>query len=252
MISSTPIFATADVVATLAFYKDVLGFNSSWTWGEPPNFGGASLGGVSLMFCLQPDLAAKVRGHMHWIKVEDADELYEKHRANGAKVIEEIEDRPWNCREYVVEDPNGYHLRIAGPPLSQAPKSQPFPEGVSIERRMPTADEYIRIAGKAFGYKKDADMMLEGTWGSVIASSTEGEAIGMLRIMRDAPGWFSIWDVAVVPEWQARRIGSKLMQEAMAMIKEVSPGANVFLFTYQHGFYERLGFGKQIVCLRQA
>ena len=61
VISSTAIFASSDIVATLAFYKDVLGFESTWTWGEPPTFGSVSMGGVSIMFNLQPELAAKVR-----------------------------------------------------------------------------------------------------------------------------------------------------------------------------------------------
>ena len=69
--------------------------------------------------------------------------------------------------------------------------------------------------------------------------------------MCDAPGWFSIWDVAVVPEWQAQRIGSTMMKEALEMIREASPGAIVHLFTYKHGFYERLGFTKETACIRR-
>jgi ribosomal protein S18 acetylase RimI-like enzyme len=251
MVSSTAIFATDDVERTLAYYKDVLGFETTWKWDDPPTFGGASLGGVSLMFCLQPELAKSVKGHQHWIKVEDADELYEKHKANDAKIVQEIEDRPWNVREYVVEDINGYCLRIAGPPSSEAPRSQPFPEGVTIERRKPTAEEFQSVAGAAFGYKQLPEGMLDMTWGGVVALSPSGEAIGVLRIMYDAPGWFSVWDVAVEPEWQAKRIGSRMMEEAMAMVHDESPSAFVFLFTIKQGFYERLGFLKESVSMRK-
>ncbi|MBA3726863.1 MAG: VOC family protein, partial [Armatimonadetes bacterium] len=101
MISSTAIFASSDIEATLAHYKDVLGFEASWTWGNPPSFGSASMGGVSIMFNLQPDLAARVGGHQHWIKVDDADELYRFHQAKRAKIVEGIEDKPWGVREYV-------------------------------------------------------------------------------------------------------------------------------------------------------
>ncbi|HZH99256.1 MAG TPA: VOC family protein, partial [Fimbriimonadaceae bacterium] len=80
MISSTAIFATADIEATLAYYKDVLGFESSWTWGEPPTFGSVSGGGATIMFNLQPNIATGVRGLQHWIKVDDADELYGMHK----------------------------------------------------------------------------------------------------------------------------------------------------------------------------
>lgn len=251
IISSTAIFASSDIAATLAFYETVLGFESSWTWGEPPTFGAASMGGVTIMFNLQPELARAIRGHQHWIKVDDADELYARHRSAGAKFVAEIADQPWGAREYVVEDLEGYHLRFAGPPSGNPPRSQPFPEGVAIERRLPTVSEYIDVAGRAFGYKDADPELLEATWAGVVARSPEGQVVGLLRIMRDAPAWFSIWDVAVVPEWQGRRIGSALMQEALAMVREAAPGANVFLFTYQHAFYQRLGFAKETVDMRR-
>ncbi len=251
MISSTAIFACSDIEATLAYYKDVLGFESTWTWGEPSTFGSASMGGVTIMFNLQPELAAKVGGHQHGIKVDDADELYSFHRSKGAHIMSEIEDKPWGLREYVVEDLNGYHLRFGGHPSGSPPKSNPFPEGVTIERRKPSASEYADVAGAAFGHKEPVPGLLESTWGGVIARSPSAKTIGVLRIMQDAPGWFSIWDVAVVPDWQAHRIGSKLMEEALAMIREASPGAIVYLFTFKHGFYERVGFAKETVSLRR-
>ncbi len=44
MLRSTAIFASAGILATLDDYKGVLGFGSSWTWGEPPTFDSASMG----------------------------------------------------------------------------------------------------------------------------------------------------------------------------------------------------------------
>ena len=244
MVSSCPIFAASDIEATLEYYEKVLGFGSTWKWGDPPTFGGANCGGTSIMFGKDPELAARVKGHQHWIKVEDADALHADHVARGAKIVDEIADREWGVREYGVEDVNGYHLRFAGPPSTEAPKSQPFPEGVRLERGTPLGDEFERVAGGSRG-------ILEQTWNGVTARTSDGEAIGVLRIMHDGPGWFSIWDVAVVPEWQAKRIGSKMMEEAMAMVREDSPGAWVFLFTSKQGFYERLGFGVESVSMRR-
>jgi uncharacterized glyoxalase superfamily protein PhnB/GNAT superfamily N-acetyltransferase len=251
VISSTAIFASSDIEATISYYKNVLGFESSWTWGEPPNFGGASMGGVSLMFCLQPDLAKNVRGHQHWIKVDDADELFQKHKENGAKVVQELENKPWGVREYVVEDLNGYYLRFGGPPVEEVRNSKAFPEGVTISRRKPTNEEFAAVAGTVFDHKEPQSDFMDRTWGGVVAHAPDGEPIGVLRIMCDAPGWFSIWDVAVLPEWQAQRIGSKLMEEAVAMVRETSPGAIVFLFTFKHAFYERLGFSQESVSMRR-
>jgi hypothetical protein len=33
----------------------------------------------------------------------------------GAKIVEEISNRPWDARQYVIEDPNGYYIKVAEP-----------------------------------------------------------------------------------------------------------------------------------------
>ena len=200
------------------------------------------------MICQDPELAAKIDGHQHWIDSDDVDEQYSIHQSLGASIIAGIEDKPWGSREYTVEDPNGYHLRFTGSPRYQS-ESKPFPAGVSLERRKPTIKEYVEVAGTAFNYKEVGSDLLERTWNGVVARSPDGESIAMLRIMWDAPGWFSIWDVAVLPSWQAQGVGTEVMREALKAIKEVSPGANVHLFTAKQGFYERLGFGKESVSM---
>ena len=42
--SSEPIFPVADVVATVRFYRTVLGFADERLWGDPPDFGEVPLG----------------------------------------------------------------------------------------------------------------------------------------------------------------------------------------------------------------
>ncbi len=41
--------------------------------------------------------------------------MFAELKARGAKVIEEPSDRPWDARQFVVEDPNGYRVKIAEP-----------------------------------------------------------------------------------------------------------------------------------------
>lgn len=249
---STAILASADIEQSVRFYKEVLGFDNSWTYGDPPTFGSASWGAVSVMFCHQSDLATKVAGHQHWFNADDVDELYALHLERGAKIVSEIEDKPWGMREYTVIDPSGYHLRFAGPSVPRVGPSREFPEGVTIVPRLPTLPEYEAISGEAFYRDGVTPEVLTQSWAGVVALSPEGEAIGMARIMWDAPGWYSVWDVAVKPEWQGRKIGQRIMEAAVRLVSEASPGAWVYLFTYRHGFYERVGFGKQTVSMRRA
>jgi ribosomal protein S18 acetylase RimI-like enzyme len=255
VIGSTPIFAASDIQATLQFYRDVLGFDSSWTWGDPPTFGSVSLNGNTIMFNLQPDLAKQIEGHQHWFKCEAVDDLYRLHVERGAAIVSPIEDKPWGAREYVVRDLNGYHLRFAGNPAATAEPSEPFPEGVKIIRRKATPEEYREVVARAFGGPSEQDgadlAVLESTWGGVVAETAEGQVIGVVRIMRDGEGWYSIWNVAVLPEWQGRHIGHMMMRESLEVIRAESPGALVYLFTYKHGFYERLGFATETVSMRK-
>jgi ribosomal protein S18 acetylase RimI-like enzyme len=251
LTGATPILASADILRTIKFYREVLGFESSWTYGEPPFFGAALWGPVTIMFSLDADLAGKVSGHQLSINADPIDEIYSLQIERGAKIVSPIEDKPWGIREYIVEDLHGYQIRFGGPIRTPVEPSSPFPEGVIIERRLPTPSEFEKVAGVVFEYKMNLSEVLQQSWQGVIALSPAGDPIGVLRIMRDAPGWFSVWDVAVLPEWQGRRIGQRLMHEALAIVHEESPGAFVYLFTYKHGFYEKLGFTEQTVSLRR-
>jgi uncharacterized glyoxalase superfamily protein PhnB len=47
--------------------------------------------------------------------VRDVDKAFEEHQRRGAKIVEEIADRRWDARQYVIEDPGGYYLKIAEP-----------------------------------------------------------------------------------------------------------------------------------------
>ena len=64
----------------------------------------------------------------------------------------------------------------------------------------------------------------------------------MTRVMLDSLGWYSIWDVAVLPEYQSQKIGSALIEAAVTKLRATSPGAIVFLFTMKPEFYAKLGF----------
>lgn len=243
---SEAIFAVADVPATIRFYRDVLAFRSEWTWGEPPSFGGVRWGGVHIMFCLQPQLAAKVDGHQHSLVLDDVDALYELHRSRGAPIIDPIDNKPWGMREYTVRDPNGYRLRIGGP-LKHEGRDEPvsMPPFVRIDERMPTAAELAIIAG---GPQVESDTARTETalrnslFGAVAIDTRTHKTVGCIRVVGDGGKFFYIQDVYVLPDYQHQRIGSELMHAALRWLGKTVPGASVGLFTGKPGFYERFGF----------
>ena len=249
--ASEAILAVSDVAATVKFYREVLGFQSEWFWGDPPTFAGVRWGKVHVMFCLQPALARAIEGHQHAFNCDDIDGLRERHRAAGAPVISEIENKPWGIREYTVRDNNGYHLRFGGPQTYERPAGarRTMPDHVRIDERMPSVQEHLALADSV-GWKSDAESMtlaLRNSLFGVVAVDTrergKERVVGCVRVVGDGARFFYVQDVMVMPEFQHQRIGSALMESVMGWLKREAPkGAYIGLFTGKPAFYERYGF----------
>jgi uncharacterized glyoxalase superfamily protein PhnB len=117
--SSVPVIATTNVRSTVDYYCRVLGFAEHFVFGEPPVYAGVQRDGARLYVTLDEKLANLLQSsNLHpdvFLWVQKVDEVYAEHKARGAKIIEPIADRAWDARQYVIEDPNGYRLKIAEP-----------------------------------------------------------------------------------------------------------------------------------------
>jgi catechol 2,3-dioxygenase-like lactoylglutathione lyase family enzyme len=117
--NAVPVIGTADVRATVDDYARVLGFKEHFLFGDPPVYAGIERDGVLLYIAQDIELAAALKNSdLHpevFLWVQDVDKVFEEHKHRGAKIVEVIADRAWDARQYVVEDPNGYHLKIAEP-----------------------------------------------------------------------------------------------------------------------------------------
>jgi len=116
LVSISPIFSVDDVPQALAFYRDVLGFEIGWTWGEPPTYGNLCRNRVEL------NLGRPVEGESlspsgAYVALTPIDEYYESIVARGAKVTVPIGDRPYGMRDFTVADVSGNKLSF-GEPLS--------------------------------------------------------------------------------------------------------------------------------------
>lgn len=239
----------ADVEAAVAYYRDVLGFGGEWFWREGgpearPTFGIVRFGKATVMFSLQPELAAKVEGHQHYFGADDVAKLYARHIAAGARVISPLEKKPWGISEYTVRDITGYHLRFAGHErLSTG--SDTLPDYIAIESRKATMDEYAALMDSV-GWAKNLQTMkvaLERSDLGVVAIDTrDGQTVGMLRAIGDGRQ-YTIWDVIVRPSHQGQQIGKQMMQRVLSDLKRIAePGTFIGLFTGYPGFYQTVGF----------
>jgi catechol 2,3-dioxygenase-like lactoylglutathione lyase family enzyme len=109
----TPIFVVRDLEASVAYYRDALGFTVDFTYGEPPTYAGVYRG--SVLFHLQAESVADRApgGSAVYVYVEDADRTYAEFRKLGARVGKEPQDYPYGLRDFDVRDLDGNRLVVA-------------------------------------------------------------------------------------------------------------------------------------------
>lgn len=124
MWTIAPYFIVDDVVTTANYYRDSLGFDYERFWGDPPRFCMVRRNGIIIMLS-QLDTTGVMRPNSlanpedgawdAYIWVEDADALYSEFQAKGVKIARAICDQEYGCRDFDVEDINGYRLCFGQP-----------------------------------------------------------------------------------------------------------------------------------------
>jgi uncharacterized glyoxalase superfamily protein PhnB len=107
-----PLFFTMNIEATLAYYKDKLGFECLGTWMDPPVYAIVARDHQAIHFrCAEPPTpnADKYPDELldAYLFMEDADALYAEYAAKGVEFTRELGNMPWQCREFVVKDCDG-------------------------------------------------------------------------------------------------------------------------------------------------
>jgi predicted enzyme related to lactoylglutathione lyase len=114
-----PYFIVDDVVSTAKFYRDKLGFGYDRFWGDPPAFCMVRRGGVTIMLAQLETPGAMRPNHLvdpeggawdAYVWIDDADALYAEVKVKGVTIARDICDQPYGCRDFDVEDCNGYRL----------------------------------------------------------------------------------------------------------------------------------------------
>lgn len=123
-----PVLEVVDMAASLAFYKDKLGFAAD-TWGDPASFAIVQRGRVTLALALALVAAPAAVSRRTWaayVYVDDVDALFAELSALGVAIPHPPTTRPYNCREILADDPDGHMIAFgqvlapdaAGPGLS--------------------------------------------------------------------------------------------------------------------------------------
>ena len=114
-----------DVEAGVRFYTDSLGFElmrmerGNLGGEERATFAVVKLGAAALLIAhesLEGSLAMPPGGGIHIrIVVDDVDAVYARAKERGVPIALEIGDRGYGLRDFILQDPHGFHLRFASP-----------------------------------------------------------------------------------------------------------------------------------------
>ncbi len=117
-----PVFLVDDVAAAAQYYRDVLGFEVDFVWGEDVSYGRVARDDAVIDFVradppgLRNSIAAAGAAHGTdaLIVVSDVEDVYIEIQEKGANVIERLEAREYGMLDCMIEDLNGYRLTIGG------------------------------------------------------------------------------------------------------------------------------------------
>ena len=109
-----PQFLVDDLDRAVAYYRDRLGFELDFIYES--FYASVSRDGFAIHLKHAPKLAAERahrKQHEHLdahVSVSGIRELFTEMQTRGAEVIKPLEERPWACVDFYVEDPDGYIL----------------------------------------------------------------------------------------------------------------------------------------------
>ena len=109
-----PQFLVDDLNAAIAYYRDKLGFDVDFCYES--FYASVSRNGFAIHLKCAPKTVgdrAHRKQHEHldaYIAVAGVAILHDELRSRGALITKPLEERPWSCKDFYVEDPDGYIL----------------------------------------------------------------------------------------------------------------------------------------------
>jgi len=107
MCGSTTIFTVKDVAASLAYYRDCVGFDVAFEYGTPTFYVGLCSGEVSLHLIAAAQ-APRPPGHgAVSIYVDNVDGVHADLVRRGAKILNSPKDQDYGLRDFAIADIDG-------------------------------------------------------------------------------------------------------------------------------------------------
>jgi catechol 2,3-dioxygenase-like lactoylglutathione lyase family enzyme len=106
--SSAHVLVVSDLGRSLDYFRDALGFDVAFRWGEPePFYAGVCRGEVTIHLNHVSNSRHRAGNSTVSIFVGDADAIHRELVERGARIAVPPDDRPYGLRDFSVEDPDG-------------------------------------------------------------------------------------------------------------------------------------------------
>jgi uncharacterized glyoxalase superfamily protein PhnB len=110
-VDCAAIFVVSDIEASLAYYRDALGFEISFTWGEPKTYyAGLCRGAVTIHLQASSQTTSPPGAAALSLFVGSADEIHRDLVRRGARIIKPPASYPYGMRDFDVLDLDGNRL----------------------------------------------------------------------------------------------------------------------------------------------
>ena len=109
-----PQFLVDDLSQAVTYYRDRLGFETDFIYES--FYASVSRDGFAIHLKCAPKILAdrahrKQNEHLDaFVGVRGIEALYDEFISKGANIIRSLDDRPWGCKDFYVEDLDGYLL----------------------------------------------------------------------------------------------------------------------------------------------
>jgi predicted enzyme related to lactoylglutathione lyase len=106
-----PVLPVDDLAEAVDFYRERLGFDDVFTWGEPAYFAIVKRGaGVRIHLSEREDTREKIQPRSVYVFVADVDAVYREYHSRGLEMFSPPTDYEYGMREFEVRDNSGHFL----------------------------------------------------------------------------------------------------------------------------------------------
>jgi len=117
---SATIFVVKDVLASAAYFRDALGFETEFLYGEPTNYAGVARDNVAVHLEAATNTRHQAGQTGLNVFVDDVDTLYQELQGRNANILKPPHNLPWGMRNCVVTDLDGNYICFGTPVKSTA------------------------------------------------------------------------------------------------------------------------------------